>query len=57
MRNFRLQKLAIKQLIDDISIDIWFSGNFASIDDIKRKYNLMVDFQNSHQLKIYWVKL
>ena len=47
------KNLQFKQLIDDIAIDFLFSGNFASIEDIRRKYNLVVDFQNSHQIKIY----
>ena len=30
-------------MIDNIAIDIWFLGNFASMDNIRRKCNLMVD--------------
>ena len=40
-------------MIGDIAIDIWFFGNFASIDDIKRKCNQMVDlFKFSSNKKI-----
>ena len=31
------------QLIDDIAIDLKSSGNFASIEDITRKCNPMLD--------------
>ena len=30
-------------MTDDITIDIWSSWNFASMRDIKRKFNSMVD--------------
>ena len=30
-------------MIDNIAIDIWSLGNFASIDDIRRKCNPMID--------------
>ena len=30
-------------MINDIAIDIWFSENFASMEDIRRKCNSMVD--------------
>ena len=43
MYNFRLQNSKFKYLIDDITIDFWYSWNFASIDDIIRKHNLSVD--------------
>ena len=43
MHNFKLQILAIKQFIDDITIDLQFSRNFASIKDIRRKCNTMAD--------------
>ena len=33
-----------KDLIDDITIDFWSSWNFASMKNIRRKYNLMVNF-------------
>ena len=42
MQNFRLKKLQFKQLVDSIIINFWFSENFASMEDIIRKYNLMV---------------
>ena len=37
------KNLKFKQLIDDIGIDFLYSRNFASMKDIKRKCNLMVD--------------
>ena len=37
------KNLKFKYLIDDITIDIWFSRNFPSMEDIRRKYNQMVD--------------
>ena len=43
MHNLRLQNLKFKYLIDDIDIDIWYFGNFASMKDIRRKCNLMMD--------------
>ena len=30
-------------MIDDITIDFWSSGNFAIMDDIRRKCNPMMD--------------
>ena len=33
-----------KDLIDDITIDLWFSWKFASMEDIRRKYNSMMNF-------------
>ena len=47
------KNLKFKQLINDIAIDLWFLRNFANVEDIRRKCNLMVDFQNSYQIKIY----
>jgi len=35
--------LKFKLLIDDIVIDFLFSENFASMEDIRRKCNLIVD--------------
>ena len=35
--------LKFKYLIDDMTIDLWSFGNFASIEDIKRNCNPMVD--------------
>ena len=37
------KNLKFKHLIDGITIDLWFSGNFASIKDIKKIYNQMED--------------
>ena len=30
-------------MIDDIIIDFWSSWNFANIENIRRKFNLVVD--------------
>ena len=35
--------MQFKQLIDNIVINFWSFGNFANIEDIKRKYNPLVD--------------
>ena len=37
------KNLKFNYLIDDINIYIWFYENFASIEDIRRKYNPMVN--------------
>ena len=38
-----LQILKCKHLINEKTIDIWFSKNFASMKDIRRKYNPVID--------------
>ena len=43
MHNFRYKNLKFKHLIDDIAIDFLFFGNFASMEDTKRKCYLIVD--------------
>ena len=44
MHKFILQIYTIQTIdIDDIFIDLWFFENFASIEDIRRKCNLMVN--------------
>ena len=43
LHNLRLQKLKFKHLIDDVAINLWYSWNFASIENIIRKFNLTVD--------------
>ena len=43
IHNLRLYKLEIKYLIDDMAIDFLFSWNFTSIEEIIRKYNLMLN--------------
>ena len=43
MHNFKLKKLKFKQFIDKITIDLWFFRNFTSMEDIRRRYNQMVD--------------
>ena len=40
------KNLKYKHLIYDITIGLWFSENFASIEDIIKKYNTMVDLSN-----------
>ena len=37
------KNLQFKKFIDDIAINLYFSWNFASMEDIKRRYNLIVD--------------
>ena len=37
------KNLKFKHYINDIAIDLWCSEDFANIEDIKRKCNLMVD--------------
>ena len=37
------KNLQFKQFIDDITIDLQFSRNFASIKNIRSKYNFIVD--------------
>ena len=43
MHSFKLQNLQFKQFIDDIAIDLEFSKTFATINDIRRKYNPIVN--------------
>ena len=35
MHHFKLQKFELKQLIDDMTINLWSSWNFASIENIQ----------------------
>ena len=35
--------MKFKHLIDKITINFWSFGKFASIEDIRRKYNLIMD--------------
>ena len=37
------KNLQFKKFIDDIVINLYFSWNFANMEDIKRRYNLIVD--------------
>ena len=37
------KNLKFKHLIDDIIIDLWSSRNIASMEDIRIKYNPMID--------------
>ena len=73
LQNFKLQKLQIKSFIDNIAVDIWFSRNFASMEDIRRRCNIIVDllkFTSNKKilskvifvlfflfLRTYWVRL
>ena len=43
-------------MIDDIAIDLWFFENFASIENIRRKCNIMVDLSKftSNKKNIKW---
>ena len=43
MHNFRQKKLQFKQLVDSITINFWSSENFASMKDIRKKFNPMVN--------------
>ena len=47
----KYKNLKLKNLIDNIVIDLWLFWNFANIEDIKRKCNPMVDLSNSNPLK------
>ena len=38
------KNLQLKQFINDIAINLQFSRNFASMEYIRRRCNLMVDF-------------
>ena len=42
MHYFKLQKFEFKQLIDDMTINLWLPLKFASIENIWRQYNLTV---------------
>ena len=42
--NFRLWNSKFKHLIDDLTINIWFSRSFVSMKDIRKKCNLIIDF-------------
>ena len=42
-------------MINDIVIDIWFSKNFASMDDIRRRCNPIVDLSNSPPIKKIYI--
>ena len=64
MHNFKLQNLQVKQCINDIAIDFQFCRNFASMEDIRRKFNLIVKLSkftsNKKTLNIlvfYYIKL
>ena len=37
------KNLKFKLLIDKITIDLWFTQNFTSTKEIKRKYNLIIN--------------
>ena len=59
MRYFKLQKLEFKQLIDDITINLWSPWNFVSIKNIWIYYNLTVDLSKfTLNLEIWvWVQV
>ena len=52
MHNFRVQKIEFKHLIDEIAIEFWFPGNFASMENTRRKCNSKVDFSKFTSNKI-----
>ena len=37
------KNLKFEHLIDNIAIDLWSSRNFASMEDRRRKYDLMMN--------------
>ena len=41
--NLDYKNMKFKHLIDKRTIDFWSFGKFASIEDIRRKYNLIMD--------------
>ena len=43
IHHLRLQNLKFKYLINNIVINLWSSAKFVNMENIKRKYNLMVD--------------
>ena len=55
MHNFRLQKFKFKHVIDDIVIDFLCLKNFASMKDVRRKYNPMIDSSKfTYNEEILW---
>ena len=50
------KNLKFKHFVDDLTIDICFSGNFESMKDIKRKCNIMIDLSKftSNKKHIEW---
>ena len=52
MHNFRSQNLKFKHFIDNITINFLSFWNFANIKNIRKKYNLIIEFSNSHPIKI-----
>ena len=38
-------------MIDNLAIDLWCFGNFANKEDIKRKYNSMIDLLKFTSIK------
>ena len=43
MNNLNYKNFQVKQCINDIAIDLQFSRNFASMEDIRRKFNPIVE--------------
>ena len=37
------KNLQFKQFIDDIAIDLWFFRNFVGMEDVRRRFNPIVD--------------
>ena len=51
------KNLQLKQFIDDIAIVLYFSRNVTSMEDIRKKYNSMVDLSKFTPNKKYWIRL
>ena len=41
MHNLKYKNLQFKQFIDDITIDFYFSKNFTSMKDIRKRYPMV----------------
>ena len=52
------KNLKLKHFINNVVIDLWFYRNFASVEDIERKYNpILMDLLKLFPIKRYWVDL
>ena len=51
------KNLKLKHFINNVVINFWSYENFASIEDIKRKYNPIDRFVKITSYKKYWVEL
>ena len=58
MHTFKLQKSCnFKKIIDDTAIDFYFFRNFASVEDIRRRCNPIVDLSKFTSSKKIWNKV